>query len=189
MARLASIIIARSQTDASIIRQVREQDIHAFDFGCLVVENVIGKIKQHRIIGRAGQEVEVIDHCHRAFMMADHQGQELPVKGGARIGRQNQHLVGCCHAHIDHHLFRQPAMSGVSAMRMTLSSFRSRFVTLAEPGAHEFDFVRLGGGDPASNFLDVFAIGPLIDQSGHFDGLGMMRDHILHKHHIIARIA
>ena len=57
--------------------------VHPVDLGFLIGHHVVGEFEHHRLVGRARLLVQLFDHVDRAFVVSDHQLQEL-----AGIGRQ-----------------------------------------------------------------------------------------------------
>ena len=82
--RLARVAEARRQRGARIVRQAREQGVHAADLGVLVVHNLIREFEHGRLVGGAGRTVQRLHHRHRTLVVLHHQIEEHPVEGSAR---------------------------------------------------------------------------------------------------------
>ena len=176
---LARIIDSRGEPGTGVIRQRYEQHIHALDLGALVVGDTRSEFEQHRVVRGTGLLHEFCDHCYCAFVMRDHQAQEQFVEGRAFGGRKLCHLLGGRHAG---HLVRR--VHGVVRGR-----FGYVLATIAQPSLHELDFILLRDVNAAGDIQQLLAVRAIGCERRHFQGLVMVRNHVLHEPGIIGRVA
>ena len=186
---LLGIEEAAGQGRARVGLQRAQGDVHAADFGLLLIGDVSDELEQRRLIGRAGPRQQVLDHGHGPGMVADHQVKEQAVEIRAGGGGQGRHLLGAGHAgHV--RMVHGRAVAGVGTMSgMVAAKHWNRLAALAQPGAHEGDFIVLGGADAVTHRHDVRVVGPGGDQGRHLDRLLMVDHHALHEGDVVVRIA
>ena len=112
-------------------------------------------------------------------MVLDHQAQELAIEGRILSRGQRGHLLGRGHAgHVVRH--------GHGVMRRRVGRF---LAALGQPVLHKLDFIGLGRIDAPGDIHEFRTVGARGDQGGHLHRLIVVRNHILHKAHIVRRIA
>ena len=67
--------------------------------------------------------------------------------------------------------------------------FRHVFAAVAQPLLHEFDFITLRRVDASGNVDQLRSVRTISHQGRHFQGLVVMRDHVLHEAGISGRVA
>ena len=111
--------------------------------------------------------------------MGDHQLQKQPVESRALRCGELGHLLRRRHAG---HLV-------VGVHRLVRGRIRHPLTALTQPLLHELDLVSLRGVDTPGDVDQLGQVGAVGHQCRHFDGLVMVRNHVLHEQHISWRVA
>jgi hypothetical protein len=149
----------------------------------LVYVNIRGDLEGGLILpGTIGAE-EDIDHRDGSAVVLDHIGEEEPVKLSAtglveflqlRRREHSWHIMV-------HHMVARAVNHQLEAVDM---HFRYRLLAGAEPLLHGLDFVLLCVDDARRQRLHLWTCAVCRGQTGHDEGLRMVRDHARHKVHI-----
>ena len=111
--------------------------------------------------------------------MLDPQAQKLAIEGRIFGRGQRGHLLGGGHAgHVVRH--------GHGVLRLRVGRL---LAALGQPVLHKLDFIGLRCIDARGDIHKFRAVGALCDQGGHLHRLMVVRNHILHKAHVVRRIA
>ena len=131
-----------------------------------------------RVLGRARLVEQVLDHGDGAAVVRDHQLEEQPVERHLGGGFEPVHLLVGQHAR-----HRRPArlVMGVDV--------GDRLVALPQPVPHHRDLVLLRDVDPLGQLSHHVAFGTGLEQRGHLERLGVMRDHPLHELDVAVGVA
>ena len=178
--RFASIVEPGSKARTRVCRQASQQLVHPLDLAGLFVFDIADEAEQYRVSRGAIFIEQLFHHLHRAFVVGDHQGEELPVKLHALGRGQRLHLFGgghACHGHV--------GMVTVVALHHRVFG---RLPAFSQPAFHEGDFVSLARFDPSGNRHQFCGIGAILDQHRHVHCLLMMHDHVLHEDHVGRRV-
>ena len=171
--RLLGVLEAGREPDPRVGRQPRHHRVHAVDLGRLVGDDVRREPEEHRVLRRAGLAQQVLDHGDGAAVVLDHQLEEEPVERRAlRLG-EARHLVG-----------RQHAGHRLEALGVVRVDGGDVLAALAQPVLHHLDLVFLRELDAPRRRPHGVAGGARVEQRGHLEGLGVVRDHALHEPHV-----